>query len=45
MTWIKWKKKLKNQFLGNSAVVQELGLWVFIAKGLGSIPGRGTKIP
>ena len=26
-------------------VVQRLGLGTFIAKGLGSIPGQGTKIP
>ena len=39
------KKKFLNQFLGNSVVVQELGLWVLIDKGLGSIPGRVTKIP
>ena len=31
--------------LGNSQVVQWLGLHVLTAKGLGSIPGRGTKIP
>ena len=32
-------------FLGNSLVVQRLGLSAFTAMGLGSIPGRGTKIP
>ena len=26
-------------------MVQWLGLCAFIAKGLGSIPGQGTKIP
>ena len=30
---------------GNSLVVQWLGLWAFTAKAMGSIPGRGTKIP
>ena len=30
---------------GNSLVVQWLGLSAFTAEGLGSIPGRGTKIP
>ena len=30
---------------GNSLVVKWLGLCAFTAKGLGSIPGRGTKIP
>ena len=30
---------------GNSPVVQQLGLGTFIAQGLGSIPGGGTKIP
>ena len=30
---------------GNSLVVQWLGLRTFTAVGLGSIPGRGTKIP
>ena len=31
--------------LGNSLVVQWLGLHAFIAEGPGSIPGQGTKIP
>ena len=31
--------------IGNSLVVQWLGLRALTAKGLGSIPGRGTKIP
>ena len=31
--------------LGNSLVVQWLGLCTFTAKGLGSIPDWGTKIP
>ena len=32
-------------FLGNSLVVQWLGLCASIAGGAGLIPGRGTKIP
>ena len=40
------KTALKNKIdFGNSLVVQWLGLCAFTAKGLGSIPGRGTKIP
>ena len=31
--------------LGNSLVVQRLGLCALIAEVLGSIPGQGTKIP
>ena len=31
--------------LGNSLVVQWLGLRAFTAEGSGSIPGQGTKIP
>ena len=31
--------------LGYSLVVQWLGLCALIAKGTGSIPGQGTKIP
>ena len=34
-----------NQNIRNSLVVQWLGLHVFTAKGMGSIPGQGTKIP
>ena len=30
--------------MGNSLVVQWLGLCTFSAKGVGSVPGRGTKI-
>ena len=30
---------------GNTLAVQWLGLQAFTAKGPGSIPGRGTKIP
>ena len=33
------------KILGNSLVVQWLGLCTFTAKGPGSVPGRGTKIP
>ena len=33
-----------NVFLGNSLVVQWLGLHAFTVKGPGSFPGRGTKI-
>ena len=36
---------LKRDSEGNSLVVQQLGLGTFIAQGLGSIPGGGTKIP
>ena len=35
----------KNTKIGNSLAVQWLGLCAFTAKGLGSIPGQGTKIP
>ena len=31
--------------LGNSLAVQWLGLHAFTAENMGSIPGRGTKIP
>ena len=31
--------------IGNSQAVQWLGLCTFTAKGAGSIPGWGTKIP
>ena len=34
-----------NLDLGNSLAVQWLGLCAFTAKGLGSIPVQGTKIP
>ena len=37
------KKKKKNQ-IGNSLVVQRLGLGNFTAKGVSSISGRGTNI-
>ena len=32
-------------YLGNSLVVQWLGLHAFTAEGVGLIPGWGTKIP
>ena len=35
----------KNKSSGKSLVVQQLGLGAFTAKGLGLIPGQGTKIP
>ena len=35
----------KNYFLGTSLVVQWLGLCASTAGDMGSIPGRGTKIP
>ena len=31
--------------IGNSLAIQWLGLCTLISKGLGSIPGQGTKIP
>ena len=36
---------LKYDTYGNSLTVQWLGLCAFTAEGLGSISGRGTKIP
>ena len=35
----------KKMIPGNSLVVQWLGHYALTAKSLGSIPGRGTKIP
>ena len=35
----------KKEMEGNSLAVQWLGLCAFTAKGLSSVPGRGTKIP
>lgn len=35
----------KNEVLRNALVVQRSGLHVFTAKGAGSFPGWGTKIP
>ena len=34
-----------NELPGNSLAVQWLGLYTLTVKGLGSIPGRGIKIP
>ena len=44
--WVKTERlmPLKEEFLGNSLVVQRLGLSAFTALGPGSIPGRETKI-
>ena len=39
------KSKIKKNYLGSSLVVQWLGLGAFTDVALGSIPGRGTKIP
>ena len=36
---------LKNFSVENSPVIQWLGVHHFTTKGMGSIPGRGTKIP
>ena len=38
-------KLKKTHQLGNSLVVQWLGHCALTAKGPGSIPGRGTKVP
>ena len=38
-------KRVKRQFTGNSLVDQWLELGIFTAKGPGSIPGLGTKVP
>ena len=35
----------KDLMIGNSLVVQWLELQTFTAKGVGSVPGRGTKNP
>ena len=40
MTTMKTKR-----YLGNSLVIQWLGLHASIAEGTGSIPGQGTKSP
>ena len=37
--------RIKEKVCGNSLAVQWLGLHAFTAKGLGSVPGRGTRIP
>ena len=36
---------IRIELLGNSLVVKWLGLLAFTAEDMGSIPGRGTKIP
>ena len=36
---------VKKHCVGNSLVVQWLGLCAFTAESLGSVPGWGTKIP
>ena len=38
-------KRVKRQFTGNSLADQWLELGIFTAKGPGSIPGWGTKVP
>ena len=38
-------KKCKNMAVGKCLVVQWLGLRALTAKGLGSVPARGTKVP
>ena len=43
LTWL--LKMVKMSYLGNSLVVQWLGLCVSTAEGVASIPGGGTKIP
>ena len=35
----------KNPITGNSLAAQWLGFHTFTAKGVGSVPGQGTKIP
>ena len=39
------KRRQRKHNPGDFLVVQWLGLWAFTAKGTGSIPGQGTKIP
>ena len=39
------KRRQRKHNPGDFLVVQWLGLWAFTAKGTGSIPDRGTKIP
>ena len=45
MDFLKKKKKRKKNITRNSLAVQWLGLHALTAKGPGSIPGGGTKIP
>ena len=44
MEWKSIQSLQKEVKDGNSLVVQCLGLHTFTAKGVGSIPGQGTKI-
>ena len=44
ITKVRWDG-VKANLVGNSLVVQWLGLHAFTAEGLGSIPGQVTKIP
>ena len=50
-TWVEWLMLLKiillfeNKNIQDSLAVQWLGLCVLTAKGLGSVPGQGIKIP
>ena len=41
----KINRQLRYNLIGNSLVLQWLGLCTFTAEGAGSIPGQGTKIP
>ena len=38
-------RQIDKRRIGNSLVVQWLGLYTFTAEGVGSIPTLGTKIP
>ena len=40
-----WDSELFKSVYGNSPAIQQLGLLLLTAEGLGLIPGRGTKIP
>ena len=41
----KINRQLRYNLIGNSLVLQLLGLCTFTAEGAGSIPGQGTEIP
>ena len=44
--WWNQRKQINSRGrIGNSLAVQWLGLHVLTAKGLGSVPGQGTRIP
>ena len=45
ITQLEHKKRTFKSALGNSLVVQWLGLCAFTAEGPGSVSGQGTKIP